>query len=182
MSNYLEIINYTILYGEISMENSIILRTIKDVFEDKDGSKYWFNLSEYLSARGLLSNRELLVKIHLTIEKGRLSSDETLLKRISRANKYADGCKGGAVGIDTIKQLGLALKEDERAFLTPITLQSYIDIGKCIIEKNKASGIEEIYDQLNKILYILEQSYHYNYIPNTGEDGDRKSTRLNSSH
>lgn len=156
-------------------EEARILKMLKEVVEDKKtGEKYWFDVDSYKSARDFprpLSTREICTKLELNTDM-EVVSDEAIRKRVIRFNNYVDECESAVKGdVEFIRHLGLALADNEMAFLIPITLDSFAQIVDSIKESSNLDNANEIYNQLNQVLYLLELSCYFNYIPNTEDDG-----------
>lgn len=77
-----------------------------------------------------------------------------------------------------VKSLGLALAGDEMKFLIPISIESFEQIVNSLKIQTNIEGTNEIYNQLNKVLYLLEISCYFNYIPSTKEDGEGYFNKL----
>lgn len=158
-----------------------ILKILKEIIEDKkNGEKYWFDSVAYRDARDcpMLTNRDICIK--LEVNTGiKIASDEALMKHVRRFNNYVDGCKNGVLGdFEFIKMLGVALSEDDMAFLIPITMESFNKIVNSIRGQFNVKDANKIYNQLNQVLYLLEVSCYFNYIPSTEEDGERHFGKL----
>lgn len=164
------------------MKKSRIIRMLSEVIEDKQtGKQFWFDLDLYKHERDWpkpLSTKDICTKMELntTYE---FRSEEALMKRIKRFNNYVDDCKSGVMGdISFIKSLGLALAGDEMKFLIPISIESFEQIVNSLEIQTNIEGTNEIYNQLNKVLYLLEISCYFNYIPSTKEDGEGYFNKL----
>ena len=164
------------------MKKSRIIRMLSEVIEDKQtGKQFWFDLDLYKHERDWpkpLSTKDICTKMELntTYE---FRSEEALMKRIKRFNNYVDDCKSGVMGdISFIKSLGLALAGDEMKFLIPISIESFEQIVNSLKIQTNIEGTNEIYNQLNKVLYLLEISCYFNYIPSTKEDGEGYFNKL----
>lgn len=163
-------------------EENGILRMLKEVVEDKKtGEKYWFDVVSYKNARDYpkpLSTRDICTKLELSAEI-KVVSEDAFMKQVRRFNNYVDECKNGVFGdFDFIKNLGLALAGKEMAFLVPITVESFNQIVNSIKVRPHIEGTNEIYNQLNQVLYLLEISCYFNYIPRTKEDGEAYFSKL----
>ena len=163
-------------------EEARILKMLKEVVEDKKtGEKYWFDVDSYKCARDYpkpLSTRDICTKLELNTDI-EIVSDEAFMKQVRRFNNYVDECKNAVSGdVNFIRNLGLALADNEMAFLVPITLESFTQIVNSIKVRTSIDGANEIYNQLNQVLYLLELSCYFNYIPSTEEDGEAYFSKL----
>lgn len=158
------------------MREERILNMLKEVIEDKKtGERFWFDIDSYKEARDYpkpLSTRDICTKLELNTDI-EVVSGEAIRKRVLRFNNYVDDCESAVKGdVEFIKYLGLALSENEMAFLKPISLISFAQIVEAIKIRPNLDGVHEIYNQLNHVLYLLEISCYFNYIPNTEEFGE----------
>lgn len=158
------------------MDESRIMKLLKEVVVDKEtGSKYWFDIEAYKSARDFpihLTTRDICTKLELQADI-KVDSDEAFNRQVRRFNNYVDGCRDAVLGnVDFIKNLGLALADNKMAFLIPITSDSFTQIASNIRNQTNIEGANAIYRKLNQILYLLELSCYFYYIPNTKEDGE----------
>lgn len=159
-----------------------ILEMLKVVYEDKKtGRKYWFDSDAYKCSRDFpkrLSTRDICTKLELNTDI-EVVSDEAVMKQIRRFNNYVDGCGNALKGdVDFIKDLGLALEDNEMAFLVPITMESFEHIANTIRDKINFGDVNKIYDQLNNVLYMLELSCFFYYVPMSKEDGEEYFSRI----
>lgn len=140
------------------MDNKYKIRVLKKVFND--GFKvYWFNVPEFVKKSENYTITEMARKLQ-TIEYDDLKreevSEEALRKRVERVQKYCEGFiadksgKQESVTIKTIKELGLALCEDEFAFLIPIEPNTIIQTAKLMGADMGDNDVKEIYDMLTK--------------------------------
>lgn len=164
------------------MDETRILKMLKEVIEDKNtGIKYWFDIDSYKYARDYpkpLSDRDICRKVDLVVE-DKYKSEDALKKRITRFNLYVDERKNGVRGdVNFIQHLGLALTGDEMAFLIPVTLESFSQIVNSIKNQANIGEVNGIYAQLNQVLYLLEVSCFFNYIPDTKEEGEAYFNKL----
>lgn len=152
-----------------------ILRMLKEVIKDKKtGERYWFDVDSYRYVRDYpkpLSSKDICIQLELSTDI-EIVSEEAFIKQVRRFNNYVDECKNGVLGdVDFIRNIGLALADNEMAFLVPITLESFAQIVNSLKVQPNIDGANEIYNQLNQVLYLLELSCYFNYIPSTEEDG-----------
>lgn len=153
-----------------------ILRMLKEVVEDKKtGVKYWFDIEAYKYARDYpkpLSTRDICTKLELNADI-KIVSEEAFMKHIRRFNNYVDECQNAVGGdFDFIKNIGLALTQNEMAFLVPINIESFAKIANSLKVQTNVAGANDIYNKLNNILNLLELSCYFNYIPSTKENGE----------
>lgn len=152
------------------MNEKEIMRMLKEVLEDKKtGCWYWFDIEAYKDRILHLSTRDILIQLELktNIEIG---SEETVKRRIRRFNNYVNGCKDAVPGdLAFIKKLGIALADNEMAFLMPITPESFSYIADNYKNQIDFDGAGVIYRNLNQLLYLLESSCYFYYIPNSKE-------------
>lgn len=164
------------------MQEERIIKMLKEVVEDrKTGRRYWFDVDSYRMVRDYpkpLTNREICIKLELNTDI-EIVSDEAFMKQVRRFNNYVDGCKNAVFGdIDFIRKLGLALAGNEMAFLIPITLESFVNLVESVKVQPDIDSVNEIYDKLNQVLYLLEISCYFNYIPRTEENGEEYFNQL----
>ncbi len=164
------------------MREDRILNMLKEVVEDKrTGHRYWFDIEAYKDARDFptpLSTRDICTKLKLNTEI-EVVSDEAFMKQVRRFNNYVDDCKNGVFGdVDFIKNLGLALTGNEMEFLIPITVDSFSQIANRIRNQTNIEGANAIYKKLNQVLYLLELSCYFYYIPNSKEDGEEYFSKM----
>ena len=159
---------------EYEMDNKYMIRILKKVFND--GFKgYWFNVPKYVGKSANYTTTEIVNKLQ-TIEYEEVS-ETALRKRVERVKKYSEGLiadksgKEESFSIKCIKELGLALCEDEFAFLLPIEPNTILQTAKLLRADVGDDDLRVIYDMLNAILYELECSSYYNFQPGTEEDG-----------
>lgn len=158
---------------KLSMEERKLFDKLDNIYKDKQNGKlYWLNTDAYKKAINLpkpLRIKDICTKLELVTGKG---SDEALKKRIERFGNHINGCKDASKSnIEFVRQLGLALSGKEDAFLVPVSsdlLENFAIDAK--IGAN-VSDVNEIYNQLNRMLYLLEISCYYNYVPNTKKAG-----------
>lgn len=164
------------------MEKSRIMKMLTEVVADKrTGCRYWFDIEGYKDARDYptpLSTRNICTKLELNTDI-EVVSDEAFMKQVRRFNNYVDECKNAVLGdVDFIKNLGLALADNEMAFLIPITADSFTKIANSIKSQTNVEGTNAIYKKLNQVLYLLELSCYFNYIPNSKEDGEAYFSKM----
>ena len=143
--------------GGVQMSKEIrILEMLKEVYEDKKtGKKYWFDADSYIYSRDFpkqLSTRDICTKLELHTDIN-VVSDEAIMKQIRRFNNYVDG-RGNALkgDIDFIKKLGMALENNEMAFLIPITLESLERIANTIKIQTTRSDERLYQDEIEETL------------------------------
>ena len=164
---------------DYEMDKKYRIRILKKVFND--GFKgYWFNVPKYVEKSANYTISEIASKLQ-TIEYDNLKrekvSERALRKRIERVQKYCEGLiadksgKEESFSIKCIKELGLALCEDELAFLIPIEPNTIMQTAKLLGADVGDNDLRVIYDMLNAVLYELECSSYYNFRPGTEDDG-----------
>ena len=94
------------------------------VFTDTDYRMYWFNVPEYIKImeKNGYTSGNIITKLETIVENTKLIKSE---RTINRVHEYAEGYvsvngKMPNISIDTIKQVGLALKGNEFGLLVEI--------------------------------------------------------------
>lgn len=162
------------------MNKQYFLRRFMKVLADEGKDKYyWFDIEKYvlLAAKYDFKGKILKEKIELA------ESDPTKIpsyKTIERVKGFFDGEKeSGAkkekkdkpISIETAKELGKALCDNEYGLLIKIEPSSIMNIMEQAGEIWGSNDLNYIYKLMNKILYDLESSSYYSYKPGTKEDG-----------
>lgn len=153
------------------MEEKRLLNMLREVVEDKNKHiRYWVDVEGYKKAIECLTNSDIQRELELKTD-----AEGALRKKVERFNNYIFGTSSDATkgSVELLKNLGRALEGDEYAFLKAISLASFTKIiNEMKIKKPYLEEAREIYSRLNQILYLLETSYYFNYVPKTDACGE----------
>ena len=129
----------------------------------KNNKAYFFDvvkLVEAMAKRSQVSTATIQDALEL------VAKDENSKERTaSRIKSFLRGNDDEIIGLNTVRLLGLAYGGNEMAFLEEVEIET---ITQALMEKenNRCSAqIKEIYRMLYEILYEIDESCNYNFVP-----------------
>lgn len=129
----------------------------------KNNKAYFFDvvkLVEAMAKRSQVSTATIQDALEL------VAKDENSKERTaSRIKSFLRGNDDEIIGLNTVRLLGLAYGGNEMAFLEEVEIET---ITQALTEKenNRCSAqIKEIYRMLYEILYEIDESCNYNFVP-----------------
>ena len=129
----------------------------------KNNKAYFFDvvkLVEAMEKRSQVSTATIQDALEL------VAKDENSKERTaSRIKSFLRGNDDEIIGLNTVRLLGLAYGGNEMAFLEEVEIET---ITQALMEKenNRCSAqIKEIYRMLYEILYEIDESCNYNFVP-----------------
>ena len=129
----------------------------------KKDKAYFFDvvkLVEAMAKRSQVSTATIQDALEL------VAKDENSKERTaSRIKSFLRGNDDEIIGLNTVRLLGLAYGGNEMAFLEEVEIET---ITQALMEKenNRCSAqIKEIYRMLYEILYEIDESCNYNFVP-----------------
>jgi hypothetical protein len=153
------------------------IRSFTKVFKEGADKYWWFNVSKYIDVAEKYDFDETKIREQIELTEEDVSKKLLHPRTIKRVLQFCEGYvvgkdkKDQSVTIDTIKDLGKALCNDEYAFLIEIEPNNVMRVMEQADEFFGVSDINGIYGMLNKLLYELEISSYYSFKPGTKEDG-----------
>lgn len=129
----------------------------------KNGKAYLFNVAKLVEAmakKSQVSTATIQDALELVAE------DENSKERTaSRIKSFLRGNDDEIIGLNTVRLLGLAYGGNEMAFLEEVEIET---ITQALMEKENSrcsAQIKEIYRMLYEILYEIDESCNYNFVP-----------------
>lgn len=158
------------------MDEKRFVRTFTKVFKEGSDTYWWLNVVKLIeeSERHHYDATGIINRMELTEE------DESNIlhpKKIQRVFQYCNGDvvgkdrKDPSVSLGTIKAMGKALCNDENAFLIEIKVGNVTHMLQQAEEMSGKGDLRNIYAMMNGLLYDLEVSCYYSFVPGTKEEG-----------
>lgn len=129
----------------------------------KNNKAYFFDvvkLVEAMAKRSQVSTATIQDALEL------VAKDENSKERTaSRIKSFLRGNDDEIIGLNTVRLLGLAYGGNEMAFLEEVEIET---ITQALMEKENnrcSTQIKEIYRMLYEILYEIDESCNYNFVP-----------------
>ncbi len=129
----------------------------------KNGKAYLFNvekLVEAMAKRSQVSTATIQKKLELAAE-----DENSKARTASRIMSFLRGNDDETISLNTAHLLGLAYGDSEMAFLEEVEIGRIV---QALTEKENSRcnvQIKEIYRMLYEILYEMDESYNYNFVP-----------------
>ena len=129
----------------------------------KNGKAYLFNVeksAEATAKRSQVSTATIQKKLELAAE-----DENSKARTASRIMSFLRGNDDETISLNTAHLLGLAYGDSEMTFLEEVEIGTIV---QALTEKENSKcnvQIKEIYRMLYEILYEIDESYNYNFVP-----------------